>query len=293
MDEIRSWLSAHLPDVDVSALTRLDEGAENTAYDVNGELIVRVRKPSALDPAGGSVADATRREADVLSTVGRLTRLPVPRPLRVDPERGIIVYERLPGLPLFDVVDQPSRMKDQAHLAKTLGEFLGRLHRAPLDRMRSLVPAEDAPLSAWLDEAAADYADVADIVPAEARPVIEKFLATSPPPEPRVVALCHNDLGAEHLLVDEMTSAVTGIIDWSDAALGDPALDFARIYRDVGPGFVFMTLVHYQAHWSPAEMERVVFYARCALLEDLAYSFHTGFHRYADAGLAHLDRTFA
>jgi hypothetical protein len=38
--------------------------------------------------------------------------------------------------------------------------------------------------------------------------------------------------------------------------------------------------------------ERAVFYARCALLEDLRYAQDTGDHRYAEASLSSLDRTF-
>jgi aminoglycoside phosphotransferase (APT) family kinase protein len=45
----------------------------------------------------------------------------------------------------------------------------------------------------------------------------------------RVVA--HADLGAEHIL--ELDGTLTGIIDWSDAAITDPALDLARLYGHV------------------------------------------------------------
>jgi hypothetical protein len=38
----------------------------------------------------------------------------------------------------------------------------------------------------------------------------------------------------EHVLVDVEANAVTGIIDWTDAAIADPARDLALIYRDFG-----------------------------------------------------------
>ncbi len=37
------------------------------------------------------------------------------------------------------------------------------------------------------------------------------------------------------MLVDPDTWEVTGIIDWSDAAIVDPAYDFGLLYRDLGP----------------------------------------------------------
>ena len=41
-----------------------------------------------------------------------------------------------------------------------------------------------------------------------------------------LVTWCCGDLVRDHLLVDEHTGHLTGIIDFSDVALGDPAQDF-------------------------------------------------------------------
>lgn len=88
-------------------------------------------------------------------------------------------------------------------------------------------------------------------IPAAHRDAVGAFLEEAPPPAaPRAaLVLCHDDLGIEHVLVDD-AGAVTGVIDWSDAAVADPAGDLGRIHRDLGPA---------------------VFRARCGALEDLAY----------------------
>jgi len=78
------------------------------------------------------------------------------------------------------------------------------------------------------------------------------------------VTFCHNDLGAEHLLVDVEASTITGVIDWTDAAAADPAHDLALIYRDLGPAIFDLTLAHYDGEWTDAHRERTLFYARCA-----------------------------
>jgi aminoglycoside phosphotransferase (APT) family kinase protein len=104
--------------------------------------------------------------------------------------------------------------------------------------------------------------------------------------------LCHNDLGAEHLLTDTATSTLTGVIDWSDAAVTDPAHDFALVYRDLGPALFDLVLSHYGHGFDRVDRDRAVFYARCALIEDLAYGLSTGPRHYADAALAHLLPTF-
>jgi aminoglycoside phosphotransferase (APT) family kinase protein len=94
--------------------------------------------------------------------------------------------------------------------------------------------------------------------------------------------------------VDIEASALTGVIDWSDAAIADSVRDLALIYRDLGPEVFELTLGYYEGPFDDAaDRERAVFYARCALLEEIAYGLSTpGAHRYAEAGLAYLARTF-
>jgi hypothetical protein len=68
--------------------------------------------------------------------------------------------------------------------------------------------------------------------------------------------------------------------------------DLALIYRDLGPEVFRLTLAHYGGRFDGADRERAVFYARCKLLEDVAYGLRTpGAHRYAELGTVNLGRT--
>ncbi len=285
IDEVRALLTRHLPDYEVRSVAKLGEGLDNAAYEVNGELIVRASKEA--DPDRRS--EATRREADLMAVVTGLSPLPVPEPVFADLEAGVLAYFKLPGVPL---IDHP--MTEPTRLAPALGGFLGRLHRAPVQEMEKLVGRDTDPLTTWQQEAERDYREIAGHLPAAARRPVEDFLGRTPPAETQVVAFCHNDLGAEHVLVDARANTVTGVIDWTDAAIADPAYDLALIYRDLGPEVFDLALAHYEGRFNDADRQRAVFYARCSLLEDVAYGLSTpGARRYAEAGLAHLARTFA
>ncbi|MEU6431515.1 phosphotransferase [Microbispora sp. NPDC046973] len=307
-ERIIRLLARHLPGYAVRTVERLGEGQDNAAYEVNGELVVRQSKIGDSAPQSDSASqsdsaphghpaphedaaprrEAVRREAALLAVVSELSPLPVPRPVFVDEEAGVLAYRKLPGRPLnLHPVAEPSR------LAAPLGGFLSRVHAAPVERMEALVSRDTYPMSELLEEAEEHFRDIAAHLPPAARRTVEDFLGTAAPAEPVVLTFCHNDLGSEHLLVDVEACALTGVIDWTDAAIADPAYDLALVYRDLGPDAYERTLAHYQGRHDDADHERAVFYARCALLEDVAYGLRTGARPYADAGLAHLDRTFS
>jgi aminoglycoside phosphotransferase (APT) family kinase protein len=285
-EHIIRLLNRHLSGYEVRTVERLGEGQDNAVYEVNGELVIRQSKAEAPDER----REAVEREAALLMVVSDLSPLPVPRPMFVDEEAGVFAYRKLPGRPLnFHPVKEP------ACLAAPLGDFLSRLHTAPVERMEAFVPRDIYPLSELREEAEGHYRDIVAQVPPTARRQIEKFLAAESPPDPdqETLTFCHNDLGSEHLLVDVEASALTGVIDWTDAAIADPAYDLALVFRDLGPEVYERTLAHYEGSHDDTGHERAVFYARCALLEDIAYGLRTGIRPYADAGLAHLGHTFA
>lgn len=284
-DEIERLLARRLRGYEVRSLRELGEGLDNAAFEVNGEMIVRTSKV----PDAARRAESIRREADLLAAAARISTLPVPEPVFSDPDAGAIAYRKLPGVPLMDhPVAEPGR------LAPALGRFLGRLHQAPLEEVEHLVERDAYPLAAWLRDAEKCYRGISGRLPDPARRQIEDFLASTPPAEGHAPTFCHNDLGSEHVLVDVRANAVTGIIDWTDAAITDPARDLALVYRDLGPEVCRLALAHYDSSFDGSDRERAVFYARCKLVEDLAYGFgNPGAERYAEAGLSHLDRTFA
>jgi aminoglycoside phosphotransferase (APT) family kinase protein len=273
-ERVRALVAAHLPGYRVESLTRLGAGLDNVAYEVNGDLIVRFGK--------GTDAD---REARLLTAVGNFSPLPVPVPRFTD--AGCLAYPKLPGVPLLHATGV-----DGVPVAAALGGLLAALHAAPIERMAKLVGSDDLPVAEWRREAAETYASVSANVPSAFRRRIEAFLETPPPEDPEALAFSHNDLGIEHVLVDPVTGAVTGVIDWTDAAIVDPAFDFGLIHRDLGPAALDAALGTYGP--APDELRtRAVFYARCSLFEDLAYGLETSRARYVTKSLVALEWLFA
>jgi aminoglycoside phosphotransferase (APT) family kinase protein len=261
--DVRELLARHLPDYRVETVAPLGAGLEHEALEVNGELVVRTAR-------AGVTAE---HEARVLAAVAPLSPVPVPEPLVADGE--VMVYRKLPGVPLTEL----PRRRARAAIG-VLQRLLMALHAVPVERMEPLVDRDDVPLDEWLRETAGTYERVGGVVPARDRPAIEAFLAAAPPPPAPALAFSHNDLGAEHVLVDPFSDEVTGVIDWSDAAITDPAYDHGLLWRDLG------------AEPPEALRERARFFARCAAIEDLAFGLEAGRERYASRSLAAIPSIF-
>ncbi|MEU0040486.1 MULTISPECIES: phosphotransferase [unclassified Streptomyces] len=287
--DVRSVVVTHLLDRRIESVVPIGEGLDHLAYEVNGELIVRFGKEA--DPARR--AALVSREVRLLAAVAAISPLPVPEPTFTVAEQGCLAYPKLPGTPLLDM----SRQQLSAHgtsIAATLGELLTALHAVPIDRLADLVDADHPPLTEWRHDAAETYATVAGQVPAAHRGPVEAFLDAAPPHDGYTPTFSHNDLGIEHVLVDPVTWTVTGVIDWSDAAVVDPAHDFGLLHRDLGPAAAGAALSSYRTDVNDlaALHERAVFYARCGVFEDLAHGIETGQGKYVDKSLAALDWLF-
>ncbi|MEU7904320.1 aminoglycoside phosphotransferase family protein [Actinoplanes sp. NPDC049118] len=260
-------------------MRRLGAGVDNVAYLV-GDLVVRFRR---TDPA------EVAREARLLRVVGAVSPVPVPVPEFVDPVGGCLAYRMLPGVPLLSVTD-----RDPGALGARLGRLLAALHAvASPDPSEASWSIDDAPPREWLDEALSLWPEVEAEVPQAWRGTVRAFLR-APAPEPAAsLAFSHQDLGAEHVLVDPGTGEITGVVDWSDAAVGDPARDLGLILRDLGP-VAFAAAVREVAPdlRGPGTAERAHFYARCGLIADLEYGISTAQPAYREKSIAALDRLF-
>jgi aminoglycoside phosphotransferase (APT) family kinase protein len=282
-------VAAHLPGHQVSAVVPLGEGEDHVTYEVDGELVVRFGK----EPDPARRAAYVTREARLLAAVAAVSPLPVPEPRFTVPELGCLAYRKIPGVPLLDT-PAPTRSTHGAAVAATIGALLTALHAVPVDQVAGLVGTDDPPLAEWRLEAAETYATVAEQVPAMYRLRAEAFLDAPPPAGGYAPAFSHNDLGIEHVLVDPAGWPVTGIIDWSDAAIADPAYDLGLLYRDLGPVALDAALRSYRSDAADIVTlrERAAFYARCSVVAEMAYGKETGRRAYLDKSLAALEWLF-
>ncbi|MBT8487246.1 MAG: phosphotransferase [Gemmatimonadetes bacterium] len=161
--------------------------------------------------------------------------------------------------------------------AETLGATLARLHAStPDDALRDVLGLETEGPREWLDETLAEIEGLRGFGPEvdaalgwlEAIPVV-------PAPHGGMARVIHNDLCPDHLLVDG-AGDLCGIIDWTDAAIGDPLMDFVVLYAWKGRSFVEKVLGWYELRLDPGFWERLDFSVRVRALHWLRTAAQEG-----------------
>jgi aminoglycoside phosphotransferase (APT) family kinase protein len=150
---------------------------------------------------------------------------------------GAMAYEKLAGEPL-----SPATIGQDTE--ESLTGALIEIHRVPAvgSLARQLPSIADQERFRQLS-----YAAIRDLLyqhlSHEQFRRVEAWHASSPPlPEqPRLV---HGDFWQENLLVDPANGRLTGVLDWENAMLGDPAQDFGPL-RHLDRALAKDVLVHY------------------------------------------------
>jgi aminoglycoside phosphotransferase (APT) family kinase protein len=196
---------------------------------------LRVLRPSQ-DPR------QIRLEASVQNTLAGLG-YPAPRAGFVETDRAplggaFMVMAQLEGRPLaqgFDIAvsgGTAGRLLRQladvprvaARIAALWGEMHARLHALPVDAIARGLEADgiDTAAIAFDTRLANLAAGIREFGLAELVPVLDWLRSNRPTAAPQL-ALCHGDFHPLNILASE--AGVTGVIDWSGAAIAEPAFD--------------------------------------------------------------------
>lgn len=285
---VSELIDDQFPELAPSRAAYLGEGCDSTAFTVNGAWVFRF-------PKNEEVAAQFEIEARILPELA--ARLPVPVPqfrFHGMPaprfQSTFVGYPKLPGEPGFRLVQNPF----PPVLLEQLARALSAVHSVPLEIARHAgVP--DQPLDGLVTEvrsdALGDLPRVREVLPDAPidrwRAFIEAGIDAG---GQRPVTLVHNDFAAEHVLLDPRTGAITGIIDWSDIAIGDPAIDFAGLFHWGGEPLVRGVLGAYTGSVDEDALCLARYLAACRGAMDVAFGLDRRRPEYVAAGLRALQQ---
>jgi aminoglycoside phosphotransferase (APT) family kinase protein len=245
---VAQLIAAKLPALRGLDVIRLGEGWDHAVFAAGDQWIVRFPKRARRVPW-------LEREVLVLAAVAHSVSTGVPRLEHfVAPSAEcpfpFAAYRRIPG-----VGADRGGVSDPLGLAADVGRMLDALHRVDPD----LVPPTPA---GWerltLDderlELVAEIAGVAEtagvtaLLGGELADRAEEYLTGVVPPPARDAAprFVHNDICPDHLIIDPARGRLNGVIDFSDAMVGDPVVDFVGLVGLGGRSWVDQALAHYR-----------------------------------------------
>ncbi|TQV89591.1 phosphotransferase family protein [Aliikangiella coralliicola] len=105
--------------------------------------------------------------------------------------------------------------------------------------------------------------------------------------------ITHSDLGSNNILFDNHNNNLSGIIDFSDLALTDPAVDFAGFYRIFGHSFVEQLLKFYQPIIEENFWSRIQYHANRKLFFVAYYATHYGFEKHVPSLVNSIEERFS
>jgi aminoglycoside 2''-phosphotransferase len=287
IEDYRQIIAACFPDLAIERCDVHSQGWDSVAVVVNDALIFRFPKRPDVEPQ-------YRMEARLLPQLAQTLSVAVPRfefiwPGGLAYPHSFVGYRLIAGLQLDATLLRSLRAERlAAQLARTITE----IHRFPMQlAAQAGVPGGDT--QHWRGEYRGLYARIqAQVFPLLSIAARERCAA-------RFEAflqhdayfrfdtkLVHCDLNAEHILVDPAHNAISGIIDWGDAAIGDPAIDFTGLYAELDQDFMDQVLAHYDLAGDHTLRERALFYAFIMPFYAVLFGLSTGQEQYVRQGLA-------
>jgi aminoglycoside phosphotransferase (APT) family kinase protein len=255
------WLAERLADV-----RRPEQGWDSETTIVEERWVDRL-------PRRPDVAPALRAEAAVLGQIADLLPLSVPRPEVVDEDPLRLRHAIVPGEPA-----DPERLTAEDGAA--VGAFLRALHDIPSEVWSQAALSPIDTRATHLRAVARMERMVIPRLPEELRNSGRELLTVASA-RPRI-CLVHGDLGPSHLLSTE--GRVTGIIDWTDVHVGDPALDLAWILHGTPPPFAEAVADVYGV--STLLGARALTWRRLGPWHEVLYGLDGGGPSYVESGLA-------
>jgi aminoglycoside phosphotransferase (APT) family kinase protein len=255
------WLQERLADT-VSP----EQGWDSVTTIVEGTWVDR-------RPRRREVADALMVETRLMPRLAHVLPLAVPVPEVLDEEPLRVRHRMVPGAPSYDV---PLAAED----GRRVGEFLRCLHDLPTQFGHGTgvpdIPDSRAQLLARIVKM---FNRVVPLLPEERQEAGRDLLRDVARHAP--ATLIHGDLVPDHLRCTD--GRVTGVIDWSDTRIGDPALDLAWVLYGAPEPFAEAVAASYGA--SDDELVRALNWRRLGPWHEVLWGLGEGGSGFVTSGL--------
>jgi aminoglycoside 2''-phosphotransferase len=293
LEKYTALIQRNFPHIALHKVQLITRGWDSLVVDVNDEFIFRF-------PMRDDVVKQLELEQHVLPELASTLSTPIPHFNALGHGDAsypymFVGYRKLHGVSLEDKTISQQQL---LALVPALATFLHKLHSFPLAQAVQAGVQEHTP-EQWRARYQERYVDLQKrVFPllngelcAKSEQLWRDFLDT----RANFVfqpTLIHCDLGSEHILCEPERGVLTGIIDWGDITIGDPALDFVGLHWRGGRDFVQNVLAHYQGTIDAAFWQRMDFYLSYSPFAELLYGAYSENAEFITQGITGLHTLF-
>jgi aminoglycoside phosphotransferase (APT) family kinase protein len=206
-------------------LVAIDDGYDYQIVVVDDAWVLRF-------PRRAEVARVLEQEVELLPVLARALPVEVPRFEHVSREPPYVLYRLIAGTPLVDE-DEPG--------VRTFLDALHALEPGTLPLRRPVWVDE------YLERCERFARDVVPLLDRDEQELARGLLADAQTLTGFEPVPVHGDVLPEHLLCRD--GRLAGVIDWSDACIGDPALDYAWLLHGPFPHWEVDDELRRRAHF--------------------------------------------
>jgi aminoglycoside 2''-phosphotransferase len=218
-------IRTEFPDLCFTTATLNDLGEDHAVVLLDERWVFRFPR----NPAAAACGAMERR---LLAALNAISPVATPRYEYVSRNGAFGGYRMIAGVELTEAAFAALPGEAQHQVLGQIGGFLRTLHALPPElgaRPGAAALIEDA---AWFAER---YAERRERLAPALGPVLlraaDRFYAAFPAAVASTDArLIHRDFSEDHILLDPGSQRLAGVIDFTDAALGDPAFDFSFLW---------------------------------------------------------------
>ncbi|TGB03557.1 phosphotransferase family protein [Halobacillus salinus] len=240
MDNYERRIKELYPDLKIDQIEWNEIGQNNDVIIVNNSLVFRF--PKYIEGIY-----KLEKETKILDQIKGNVSLSIPRPQyrAFEPyEVGKVFtgYPFIQGSPLWS--QTMKEIKNEEHiqvLSSQLVAFLSELHSQPVASLdikkQTAKDIRQSVVELYNDFQEKLFPYMKEISKSEVSHNFEGFLSRDELFDFDTV-LIHGDFGASNILWDPTTNRISGVIDFGEAEIGDPAYDFAGLLASYGQPFV-------------------------------------------------------
>jgi len=283
----------NFPQIAIQTVLPITRGWDSFVLEVNGELIFRF-------PMREDVLAYLQKELRLLPVLEQSLSTPIPHFDYIGHGDAsyphmFVGYRKLGGVAFEDESITPQQL---AVLAPALATFLNELHSFPVEQAAQAGVQTHTP-EQWRERYQERYIDLQErifpLLDVDLRTKSEQLWQDFLDDRASFVfqpVLIHCDLACEHILCDPQRGELTGVIDWGDATIGDPTLDFVEFHRRHGREFTERVLASYQGTVDIAFWCRLDFYLRYLPYSELLYGSYSANEKFITKGIEGLHAMF-